>query len=207
MEPNIILFLLVVGTLLLVPLIVLGGWLLRSREREGGGRRLVAWSAIVGVALAGLGVALVRGVSPSADAEVVTLALPAVLGELDLEERATGTEAMGQLSELHGQELEVVSTEAARYAGPQGAAQVWVGWAATEDDAHALAEAMTRAMLERETPFTRPVRQLDNTWGAAGMGQEHRYFASGTGVWWLAADEAVLGRTLADLLTLAGRPH
>lgn len=138
--------------------------------------------------------------------------LPPSLAGLPLATSLVGEEAVVSVEQLHGKTLGAGLDDAwvGEYGGGSegggGAATVWVSRSVSPGDARELLERMTDRIGEGGSPFTGLVPiQEDGVEGyrLEGMGQVHYYFLSGSDVYWLAADPALAGPGLDELLAAA----
>lgn len=131
--------------------------------------------------------------------------LPATLAGAPMTDEVTGSQAIQQISSLHGTDMPMVSAEIGQYAN--GRLTVWMS---TESDPAGAADMVVR-MRERisggGSPFDppRPFAAEPGVWTTRGMGQMHFFFARGDVVWWLAADPHLARSALSDLMAAISR--
>jgi hypothetical protein len=131
--------------------------------------------------------------------------LPLALAGLEQIEAAYGEEAIAGISQMHGQDFELVSGAIGNYAGAgaSSSATLWVSGVASDADAAALVVAMRERIALGQSPFT-PLGEhttgSQTVYELAGMGQQHFYFQSGKLVIWLAVDPPAAETVLQAVL-------
>lgn len=132
--------------------------------------------------------------------------LPKSLVGLPLTTATYGTDAVNEITRMHGKEFPLNSGSMGTY-GKNSEATLWVAGFPTETLAAEMVSAMGEKIAAENTPFTptgeqemrgRTIYELD------GMSQKHFYYQSGVFVIWLAADPQLA--ELAILQTLDAYP-
>jgi hypothetical protein len=130
------------------------------------------------------------------------VAVPDAIAGLPLREKTVGSDAVAEVSGLHGKEFPLISGAVAAY-GASGEFTLWVTGAASESSATEITAAMTDKIAAGGSPFT-PMgrRQLgaSTVYELDGMGQRHFYFQADSLVVWLAAEERLAEAALAELV-------
>ncbi len=132
-------------------------------------------------------------ITPSANITIVPAALnnagvPATLSTLALTQTMTGTEALAEFAQLHGQGFDLVGGYMAHYGKDQ--ALLWVGQAKDSAEAQKLLDEMAtkigpnNAMFQNLTTLDISGRTL---YTAVGQGQQHFFYAVNDKIVWLAA--------------------
>jgi hypothetical protein len=160
-------------------------------------RRLMLIAA--GVVLA-LGIVLVLLQYPGERAD-----LPGRIGMLKLSEIVRGSAAVSLLSEMHSKNLQPVESIIGTYRGENGSATVYLS--VYDDPRIALLQSarMADRIEYRPTPFNgfQRLRHGDiDVSSCIGMGRPQYFFAYRSGVYWIAADQAVGQQVLDGLITM-----
>lgn len=128
--------------------------------------------------------------------------LPKLLADLPLTTVKYGSEAVREITSLHGKEFPLISGAMGMY-GSSDQATLWVAGFADNSTAAQILRAMQVKIASVDTPFTptgqeqlngRTVYLLD------GMGKKHIYFQSSSLVIWLAADPNISGQAIEQIL-------
>lgn len=126
--------------------------------------------------------------------------LPAELAGLELTSAVYGSEAVGQINRLHGQEFDL-SQGAVGYYGPGGHATLWVAGTPFAFQAPAVLEAMQRSINSGRFPY-QPAGQVEVAGVTVemlqGLNNLHFYFQSGPYVVWIQADPDLAQDLLAE---------
>ena len=138
---------------------------------------------------------------PSSSAEQ----LPKELAGLELIEEQIGTEALNEVSQLHGKEFKLASGAVGIYKSAINSEQItlWVTGALDKKAASSLVRAMSTKISEGNSPFRPTVeREIGERiiYELEGMGAKHFYYQSGVLVVWLAADPKLAEQALLDSL-------
>ena len=127
--------------------------------------------------------------------------LPKELAGLSLTQTRTGSEAIAEFADLHGQEFPVTSGEIGYYG--DGKATLWVAGTSSESVAAELVNDMERKIAQGSSPFT-PIDEMNNRnrkiYVLEGMGQKHYYFQSNNLVIWLAVEPNLADEALQQIL-------
>lgn len=113
-----------------------------------------------------------------------------------------GSEAIAEVSRLHGQEFPLSSGAVATYGRPGASVTLWIAGSPARLMAVRMVAQMEDAIATAESPFTPlGVRQMDgrDVYELSGMGQRHFYFRSADLVVWLATDEDVAEAALDEI--------
>ena len=169
----------------------------RLSQAEGWGRgRRLALVVTVAFGLVVLG-AVTAGLW-SATADQVDGPAPPELAGLRLTGSVVGPEAIAQVDELHGTEIEIVDAWIGHY--EQGGT-VWVGQASSVAKARELLDDMVLRIGEGESPFqglTRQEFQGMPVYRVRDDRQAHFFYQTGTQVVWLAAPPGAEDAFLAE---------
>ena len=144
------------------------------------------------------------GARKQAMAEAMREATPHQLGGLERSEVVEGPEAVTEIARLHGKAFDLTGGTVARYGRNGADATLWVGETPNPKAAADMVKQITEGIRAGRSPFG-GLEEI-NTDGRAvyalsGMGQRHVYFTDGDRTVWAAADSAVFGHVLEDLLT------
>ena len=112
-------------------------------------------------------------------------AVPERLGTLELVSSNEGSEAIGQISKLHGTDITLVEAYIARYARSNEEVTVWVGRAENSDDAAELIKRMADGIASGNSGFSN-LKRLSITQGyhnyevfqVDGPGGKHFFYHS-----------------------------
>ena len=137
-----------------------------------------------------------RGVSSS-----TALDLPSQLAGLSLTESKTGNQAIAEFMELHGKSFPITLGAVGIYGNRD--ITLWVASTASDSVALELTNTMQERIGEGRSPFT-PVDEINDrnrkVYALEGMGQKYYYFQSQNLVIWLAAEPALAGEALQQIL-------
>ncbi len=110
---------------------------------------------------------------------------PKRLGALKLGSSTTGAEALAQVSQLHGTEIEMASAYIADYTGVNERVTVWVGTANGSEAATSLLERMVSGISDGNQSFSNLKRIVINQgyhgheiYQVSGPGGEHFFYIS-----------------------------
>lgn len=107
--------------------------------------------------------------------------IPQELGTLKLDSKIEGDEALRQVSQLHGVNVELVSAVIATYSHSAESVKVWSGRAADAASATELVNRMVQAIQKGTSPFTN-MRQItvqgSNVYQLEGPGGDHFFYIS-----------------------------
>lgn len=117
--------------------------------------------------------------------------VPANLGVLALTQTMTGTEALAEFSQLHGESFDLAGGYMAHYEGGGKQATLWVAIAKDPAAADSLRDQMAQK-IGTNNPMFQDLQQLNIAgrplYSAVGQGQQHFFYSSNDKVIWLAAD-------------------
>jgi hypothetical protein len=128
--------------------------------------------------------------------------LPGQIAGLSLGGRSTSSQAVGELTRLHGKGFPLSSGAVGMY-GDQHQVKLWVAGAPIRPLASRMLIAMKDKIAEGNSPFTPTEERPDGgrvIYELEGMGQKHFYFQSGDLLIWLAADADLAEDALAQIL-------
>ncbi len=131
------------------------------------------------------------------------LSVPQRLGELELVSIIEGSEAMAQITGLHGTDIELVSTYIAEYAGGSERGTVWVGATEGSQAGAELTNRMLQAIGEGSSGFSN-LQQFSiagyEVFRVDGPGGVHFFYNSREEVVWLAVEAADALAILKEVL-------
>lgn len=137
-------------------------------------------------------------------AEAMREATPHQLGGLERSEVVQGAKAVTEIARLHGKSFDLTSGTVARYDRNGTDATLWVGETPNPKAAADMIRQMTEGIRAGRSPF-KGLEEINAdgraVYALSGMGQRHVYFADGNRTVWAAADSAIFGHVLEDLLT------
>jgi len=131
-----------------------------------------------------------------------TVSIPKELSNETLFLQQNGWRVMDEFNRLHQQEFPLTAGAIGTYGSNQDI-KLWVGETFLKILARKMIVDMQDKIADGSSPFTlngvlqfggRPIYGLD------GMEQKHFYFQSGKLIVWLAADEAIVEQSLAEIL-------
>jgi len=164
-------------------------------------RRVVSIGLIV-LGLALVFVSVLISVNNREEQDFPAIRLPEQLAGLFRYSVITGSQALDEISFMHGKEFELISGARGTY-GQRGEITVWVSRASSENAANELVEEMTNKIGEGNSPFLpigedllgeRIIHRLE------GKGQVHFYFQSGNLVIWFGVDSELADQALGQVL-------
>ncbi len=133
--------------------------------------------------------------------------LPEAIGGLLFFSANYGPEAVSEVTRLHDKAFPLSSGAAGHYSSGSQSAMLWVSGTLVRPLAARMVREMEAAIAEADAEGRSPFKPIDDRrvgsrtlYELTGMGQRHFYFQSGSLVVWLAADEAVADRALAEVL-------
>ncbi|MHB1006013.1 MAG: hypothetical protein ACYC3S_10270 [Chloroflexota bacterium] len=116
--------------------------------------------------------------------------IPHALGDLELAgEAAQGQDAIAQMTELHGKDVELSDGYVAHYKGAGREAMLYVGQAQSVSAADVLTERMRERIAGGSSPFkglTRQALEGRAVYKVTGLGGEHYFFSVGDKAVWLS---------------------
>jgi len=128
--------------------------------------------------------------------------LPKSLTDLPLTAATYGSEAVQEITRLHGKEFPLVSGAMGMY-GSSDQATLWVAGFADDPTAAQILRAMHEKIASVDTPFT-PTGEEQITGRTVyllnGMGQKHIYFQSSSLVIWLAVNPEIAEKAIQQIL-------
>ncbi len=133
-------------------------------------------------------------ITPSANITIVPATLndqgiPSKLSTLSLTQVMTGTEALAEIAQLHGEGFGLLSGYMAHYGKDE--ALLWVGQAKDSTSAQKLLDEMAQKIGPDNKMFT-DLQPLDiggrTLYTATGQGQQHFFYAVNDKIVWLAAN-------------------
>ena len=144
-------------------------------------------------------------ITPSANITIVPATLnaqgiPAELGALSVSQTMTGTEALSEIAQLHGEGFDLVGGYMAHYGKDQ--ALLWVGQAKDNAAAQTLLDEMATKIGPDNKMFTnlQPLSISGRTlYSADGQGQQHFFYAVNDKIVWVAADPVQAPQVLHSL--------
>ena len=166
---------------------------------------ITIWTAINPAPITASKPTVFSGTTPGAPNASVTIVpavlnqqgVPAQLGSLAVTRVMTGTDALAEFNQLHGQDFDLAGGYMAHYGQDQ--ALLWVGQTKDAAGAEVLLEQMANKIGPSNAMF-KDLTSLDITgrtlYSATGQGQQHFFYAVNDKIVWLAAEPAVA----ADLL-------
>lgn len=107
--------------------------------------------------------------------------VPQELGTLKLDSKIDGDEALRQVSQLHGVNIELVSAFVATYSHSAQSVKVWSGRAADAASATELINRMVQGIQKGTSPFTNMQQitvQGSSVYQLEGMGKDHFFYVS-----------------------------
>jgi hypothetical protein len=117
--------------------------------------------------------------------------IPAKLGSLTLTKTAQGTDALTELTQMHGSGLDLTGGYRADYAGEGSQATLWVGLAKDAAAAQAMVDSMAQK-IDAGNPTFSDLQTLNiggrKLYTAQGQDQQHFFYAVNDKIVWLAAD-------------------
>lgn len=121
---------------------------------------------------------------------------------LSIVSESSGSAALREFSQLHGQSFPVITGTKASY-GAGNQIMLWVAGTASESTTRQLLEAMRDKIAAGNSPFQPAITRQE--WGRTiyaldGMGQKHFYFGSGKYLIWLAANSEMADLALQEVL-------
>lgn len=157
--------------------------------------------------LIGLGIILVIAAIASPlfikpNSETSSAPIPAQMSGLSIASELTGSAALKEFTELHGDSFPILSGAKASY-GSGGQITIWVAGTNSPTTARQLLEAMRNKIAQGNSPFLPTgIRQEWNQtiYTLDGMGQKHFYFLSGKYLIWLASTPEKADQALQQVL-------
>lgn len=144
-------------------------------------------------------------ITPSVSITIVpatlnTQGVPAKLGTLSLTQTMTGTEALAEFAQLHGEGFDLVTGYMAHYGKDQ--AILWVGQAKDNGSAQMMLDEMAQKIGPDNAMF-KDLQPLDisgrTLYSAMGQGQQHFFYAVNDKIVWLAANAELAPDVLHSL--------
>ena len=127
--------------------------------------------------------------------------LPDSIAGLHLTSSTTGTQAIEEVSSMHGKEFPIEFGEIGIYGNRE--ITLWVAGAASDEVAAQMTTVMHEKISQGNSPFT-PTNEIQNkdrkVYVLDGMGQRHYYFQSKNSVIWLAANPSVADAAIQQIL-------
>jgi len=113
---------------------------------------------------------------------------PQTLGGMNLAQVASGDQAMGMISKLHGTEITVKQGFIAQYMGAGSQMTIWVSESNSEPEAVQLMDIMDKKMPASKAFTGRKEVAADSAKViyVQGMGMDNYYWQKGTKVYWIA---------------------
>ena len=154
----------------------------------------------VGLIVFGLTVVVFAILYPFGETE--TMRLPDTITGHPLRIEAYGLDAVENITQLHGKDFALTDGAVGVY-GQTGEATLWVSVSASKADAAELVIDMRDKIFEGNSPFEAVGEESMGgrmVYELVGFGQAHFYFQSGGQVIWVAVEQIVADKVLAELL-------
>jgi hypothetical protein len=151
-----------------------------------------------------IGFSVASGLWSAASQQEVTPA-PRELAGYHLDQAMSGPQAIAEISDLHGEDIDVTEAWVGHY---QGSGTIWAAQASGERQAIRLLEKMVRGIGEGNSPF-QGLRQLEVdgilVYTVTDGHQQHFFYQQGDQVVWVAAPKGAEDTFLSAALDKIGR--